>query len=189
MTEQSPVYSPLRSRLDRIPAIDADGSVHIVVETPKGSTSKFKYDSTLGAMTLSRPLPSGLAYPNDWGFIPSTLGADQDPLDALVVWEGTSYPGVVLRCRILGALRVEQAEAGPAGGRERNDRLITAPLKSVMMQSVVSLDDLGERRRAELEQFFTAAVAFESKDLKILGWAGREEAESLLLSATKRQRP
>lgn len=170
--------------MTRIPAIGADGAVHVVVETPRGSTSKFKFESTLGAFTLSRPLPSGLAYPNDWGFVPSTLAADGDPLDALVLWEGASYPGVVLRCRILGALRVEQARPGGPGGRERNDRLITVPLKSVMMQALASIDDLAERTRAELEQFFTAAVAFEGKDLEILGWAGRDEAESLLRSAT-----
>lgn len=105
MTQRSPDKPPIPSRLDGIPAIGAGGGVHVVVETPKGSSSKFKFDSSLRAITLSRPLPSGLVYPNDWGFIPSTLAADGDPLDALVVWEGTSYPGVVLRCRVIERFR------------------------------------------------------------------------------------
>jgi len=68
-----------------------------MVESPRGSSVKFKYDPDDDVMVLSRPLPAGLAYPYDWGFVPSTRAADGDPLDAVIVWDGTSYPGVVVR--------------------------------------------------------------------------------------------
>ena len=54
---------------------------------------KFKYDPDEGVMMLARPLPLGLTYPYDWGFVPSTRAADGDPLDAVILWNGTSYPG------------------------------------------------------------------------------------------------
>ena len=57
-------------------AFRADGSLNVVVESPRGATTKFKYDAALDAIVLSRPLPSGLVYPHDWGFVPSTLASD-----------------------------------------------------------------------------------------------------------------
>ena len=55
-----------------LPAFRPDGSMNVVVESPKGVTVKFKHDADSDRIELSRPLPIGLAYPHDWGFIPST---------------------------------------------------------------------------------------------------------------------
>jgi inorganic pyrophosphatase len=107
--------------LIELPALREDGAVNVVVESPRGSSAKFKYEG--GVFMLWRPLPAGLVYPHDWGFIPSTRMADGDPLDAMVLWEGVSYPGVVIPCRLIGVLRVEQNRKS-SPGRERNDRVI-----------------------------------------------------------------
>jgi inorganic pyrophosphatase len=164
------------------PALAEDGAVHVVIESPRGSALKFKYDSSLGVMTLSRPLPTGLTYPYDWGFIPSTCAPDGDPLDAVVMWDGVSYPGVVLPCRLIGVLRVEQTNL-TAPKRERNDRVVGLPVKAARWQSVGSVLDFGERVRLELQQFFLAAVAFEGKDLQNAGWAGPDEAVKIVRAA------
>lgn len=84
-----------------LPARDPDGTLNVVVETPRGSTAKFKYDERDGVIRLSRPLPVGICYPYDWGYVPSTRAADGDALDAMVVWDGVSYPGVVISARCL----------------------------------------------------------------------------------------
>jgi inorganic pyrophosphatase len=89
------------------PTFNADGALHVVVETPRGSAVKFKYDPTLAAFTLSRPLTLGTVYPYDWGFVPSTRAGDGDPIDAMVLWDGTSFPGLVLPTRLIGLLRVD----------------------------------------------------------------------------------
>ena len=70
------------AKLDKLPAIHKD-LVHVVVEASKGMTAKCKYDPKRGLFVLGKPLPHGLAYPYDWGFIPGTRGEDGDPLDAL----------------------------------------------------------------------------------------------------------
>jgi inorganic pyrophosphatase len=60
-----------------------DGSLNVVIETPRGSTAKFTYDNETGSIIASRPLPLGIAYPYDWGFVPGTHASDGDPLDAM----------------------------------------------------------------------------------------------------------
>lgn len=161
-----------------LPARDTDGWLNVVVETPRGSTAKFKYDERSGVMRLSRPLPSGLCYPYDWGFIPSTRAADGDALDAMIIWDGVSYPGIVVTAQCLAVLRVEQKDP-ESGGRQRNDRVLTVPVKS-RHGNEGGLDSL---LRAQLEQFFTAAVAFEGKDVRLLGWGDADEADALVRAA------
>ena len=160
-------------------AFRADGSLNVVVESPRGATTKFKYDAALDAIVLSRPLPSGLVYPHDWGFVPSTLASDGDPVDAMIVWDGVCYPGIVVACRPLGLLRVEQTSL-ITGKRERNDRLAVLPVKAPRHEDVLTVFDLSERTRRELEQFFVAATAFEGKDLKILGWGDVDDARAFI---------
>jgi inorganic pyrophosphatase len=87
--------------LSNLPAFNEDGSVHAVVEAPKGSLIKLKYESKLRVFTISHSLPLGLSYPFDWGFVPSTQAPDGDPLDIFILHEGSTYPGVVLPCRPL----------------------------------------------------------------------------------------
>ena len=150
-----------------IPARASEGWLNVVVETPRGSTAKFKYDERAGVMRLSRPLPAGLCYPYDWGFMPSTRAADGDALDAMVIWDGP-------RTRALSLPPVHRRIARRA---ERSCKRRTAaqrPLLTVPMKT--RHGDEGEvdaQLRAQLEQFFTAAVAFEGKDVRLLGGATR----------------
>ena len=80
-----------------LPASPADHVLNVVVESPAGATSKIEWEIELAAFALSRPLPLGMAYPHDWGFVPGTRAEDGDPVDALVLSEGTTYPGLVIR--------------------------------------------------------------------------------------------
>ena len=160
-----------------------DGSLNVVIESPRGSTAKWKYEA--GVFRLSRPLPAGLAYPYDWGFLPGTRASDGDPLDAMVYWSGASYPGVVVPSRAIGVLRIEQTSRD-SGNRERNDRLLVVPVSAPAID-VSSALDLPERLRQELEHFFRAAVAFEGKDLKLLGWGNAEEGTATITASLARR--
>jgi inorganic pyrophosphatase len=156
-----------------------DGSVNVIVETPRGSQAKFKFDPETSAMMLSRPLPEGIVYPYDWGFIPSTRADDGDPLDAMILWDRAGFPGLIVPSRVIGLLRVEQKSL-KGGGRERNDRLFVLPIKAPRQEQIRTIFDLPERVRLELEQFFLNVVAFEGKELKLLGFDGPEEADRVL---------
>jgi inorganic pyrophosphatase len=170
--------------LTRLPLRGAQGAFHVVVESPRGSTVKLKYEPTLQAFMLSRPLTRGLRYPFDWGFLPGTKGPDGDPLDALVYWDDITFPGVVLPCRPLGVLRVDQKKKdGASGERERNDRLLLVPVSAARAEHLRTHEDLSRREQEELEHFFLAVVHFDDKDIRILGWEGPEVAERMILQS------
>ncbi len=168
--------------LTRLPVRGKGGAFHAVIESPRGSTVKLKYEPKLGAFTIARPLVHGLSYPFDWGFIPSTKAPDGDPLDVLVYWDESTYPGVVLPCRALGVLKVEQKK-DKGRGRERNDRILAVPLTAARAENLQGIKSLSRRERQELEHFFIAAVAFSDKDVAILGWEGPESAERMVEEA------
>ena len=172
--------------LASLPATGADLVLNVVVESPAGSTNKIKWDPEIEAFGLSRPLPLGVSYPHDWGFVPGTRGSDGDPIDALVLSEGTTFPGVVLGVRPIGVVRLEQNRK-QGGGRERNDRIIAVVANGPRRETVRSTDDLPPRVREELEQFFLDAVFFENKSARLLGWAGPEEAWKLVNQSLARK--
>jgi len=164
----------------RIPALDGD-TVHIVVESPRGSTLKLKYEEAWHVMSVSRPLPSGVVYPFDWGFVPSTLAPDGDPLDAMVLWDVPSYPGVVLRCRTIGVIYVEQNKTNfDSSERVHNDRVLAIPHEARREAGLNDVAVLSPRVRAELEHFASAATALEGKDIRVTGWGGAAEALALV---------
>lgn len=176
-----PFASPMHLAidLDHIPTRAENGAVHVVVESPRGSRVKLKYDSTLRVFKLSRPLVTGLRYPYDWGFIPGTLAPDGDPLDAMIFCDFATYPGVVVECRPFAVIRLEQNRK-TGQGRERNDRLIVIPAKMPRFESFRKPSDLPRRWREELDQFFLASIRFQKKDAKILGWSGPAEGERMI---------
>src|SRR3954447_20000951 len=165
------------ANLLRLPALPARGVIHVVVESPRGATSKIKYDAELEAFTLQRPLPLGMVYPHDWGFVPGTRAEDGDPLDALVLSEGTTFAGVVIRARPVAVVKLEQdAKTGKTGRtgktgktgmtgksgkrRERNDRVVAVP-PTAPRADAEGPEDLPARVRAELERFFLDVTFFE----------------------------
>jgi inorganic pyrophosphatase len=167
--------------LDRLPTFASPDSFHVVVESPRGSAIKLKYRADLDAMSISRPLALGLVYPYDWGFVPSTKGADGDPIDAALFCEVATFPGVVVPCRALGLIQVEQ-NRGDGRGRARNDRILALPIDARREVGLTSAMSLPKRVRDELEHFFMAATVLEGKDAEILGWGGPDAALELLRS-------
>jgi len=89
-----------------------DDELRIVIETPKGSRNKYSYDPECDCMQLSTVLPEGMSFPYDFGFIPSTLGDDGDPLDVLILMDAPVVPGCIVRARLLGAIQAKQKEKG-----------------------------------------------------------------------------
>ena len=170
-------------RLDQLPTWDEKGVLNVVVESPRGSGVKLKYEPALGAMTLSRPLPLGVVFPFEFGFVPRTHASDGDPLDAAVLLDVGTFPGTVLRCRPIGVLRASQKGEK---GRVRNDRLITIAEDDRRRAHLKEASELAARERDEIERFFFAAVALEGKELELLGWGdARAAREAVEKSARK----
>ena len=90
-----------------------DGVVHVVVETPRGSAHKLTFDAERGVFVLKKALPAGMVFPFDFGFVPGTRGGDGDPLDVLVLLDGTTPPGVLVVLMSAFSRRVEMAPTPP----------------------------------------------------------------------------
>jgi len=168
----------------KLPAIDKDGNVHVVVETPRGARAKLTYDPELRVFTLSKSLMTGLTYPHDWGFIPSTTAEDGDPVDALVIHDAATFPGLVMKCKVIGVLEVLERKKN---AKQRNDRIMAVPVHSHAEQGLRDVRQLSKQVRLELEKFFVATAELQSKTLECLGWRGPKRAMQLIKGSTAKQ--
>jgi inorganic pyrophosphatase len=170
--------------LESLPTWADEDAVHVVIEAPRGCGAKLKYEPKLGAFSFGRALPLGLTYPFDWGFVPSTKAEDGDPLDALVLTDVSSYPGVVIPCRLLGAVLLDQKENGK---RERNDRIVAVPLGSDRFHATEKPEDLSPRLKEEIEHFFLDTTFFSQKAARILGWKGPKFATAKVRKSARKK--
>jgi inorganic pyrophosphatase len=167
------------SDFSKVPVREKDGAFNAVIESPRGCRLKFKFNPAYGVLVMSRPLPLGIEFPFDWGFIPNTLSEDGDPLDVLVLFDQPTYPGIVIPCRALGLIKLKQ-NSKRSSSRERNDRIVAVPVDAPRYENLHGPGDLAPRLRQEIEHFFLSATFFESKNCRILGWSGATEAEKMI---------
>jgi inorganic pyrophosphatase len=125
--------------------------LRVVIETPKGSRNKFAFDPDEHIFELKTVLPSGMTFPYDFGFVPSTEAEDGDPIDVLVLMEEPAFPGCTLTCRPIVFIEGEQ---GDKKNKERNDRIIAIEQDAHSWADVKTIDDLAEQFAKELEEFF-----------------------------------
>jgi inorganic pyrophosphatase len=152
--------------------------VNAVIEAPRGSHIKFKYDEEQGLFVFEKLLPIGQSFPFDFGFVPSTLAEDGDPLDVLVLTEEPSFAGCLIHAQLRGVIEAEQTVNGET---ERNDRLIAVPLNTKSGEPVASLPEKVTMDFArEIAKFFIAYNELQEKDFKVLGCAGPKRAKTLV---------
>jgi inorganic pyrophosphatase len=151
--------------------------LRVVIETPKGSRNKFAYDPVQHIFELKKVLPAGMTFPYDFGFVPSTIADDDDPIDVLVLMDEPAFPGCVLSCRPVGVMEGEQKGKD---GKERNDRIIAVEKDAHSFAEVNTLDDLGKQFRRELEQFFVNYHKLTGSDYRVLAMKGPDQARKLV---------
>ena len=156
----------------------ATGDVVVIVETPKGSRNKYKYDPSYRALRLGSVLAEGLAFPYDFGFVPSTRGEDGDPLDVLLFLDHAVPAGCVVTARLIGVLEVRQRKG--AGEWKRNDRFFAVATHTLSHAHLHTLGDLRPRLLEEIEAFFKHYVGFKGDSLEVVDRQGPERAEYLL---------
>ncbi|MGE4061788.1 MAG: inorganic diphosphatase [Rhodospirillaceae bacterium] len=166
------------TNLFSLPTFGPGGSVQVVIEASRGSSAKCKFDPQLEAFLYSRPLPRGLTYPFDWGFIPSTCAEDGDPLDAMVVHSAVCPVGAVVRCRPLAMLKVSQRQESEV---MRNDRILLTPIEAATGDDKL----LGRGLKDELEQFFCSSVLGRGKKLTYEGWSSAAMARDAIKRANR----
>jgi inorganic pyrophosphatase len=169
--------------LGSLPAFDSESEdLNVLIETPKGSRNKFTYDDERGLFKLGGVLPVGAVFPFDFGFIPSTLGGDGDPLDVLILMEEPAFPGCLIPARLIGVIEAEQTEKGET---MRNDRLIAVAKDSRTHSEIQSLADLNKSLVKEIEHFFTSYNQAKGKRFKPLGRFASDRAWQVVEAGIK----
>lgn len=161
-----------------------DDDLRVVIETPRGSRNKYSYDPECDCMQLSTVLPEGMVFPYDFGFVPSTLGQDGDPLDILVLMDEPVVPGCVVRARVIGDIEAKQKEK--EGGWTRNDRLIAVATHAQTHNGARKLGDLRPHLMNEIKEFFVTYNKLRDRKFKCKDDVAPETACKLIDAGIKR---
>ena len=147
-----------------------DEAIDVVVEIPTGSRNKYEYDHEQHVIRLDRRLFTATAYPADYGFVPDTLAGDGDPLDALVLVTDPTFPGCVVRARILGVFSMRDEKGVDA-------KLICVLEHDPQWDGAHDIDDVPEHLRNEIAHFFSIYKDLEpEKSVEVQGFADRAAA-------------
>lgn len=150
--------------------------VDMVVEIPKGSRNKYEMDHESGQIFLDRMLFTATRYPADYGFIPQTLAADDDPLDALALVTEPTFPGCRIRIKPIGLFVMEDQ------GKE-DHKILGAPTGDPVWRDAESLGDVPAHLLRELEHFFAIYKDLEDKKTAVKGWREAPEALEIIEKA------
>lgn len=159
--------------------------LNVVVDTPRGSAFKFKYDVANGAYTIAHVLPPGMVFPFDFGSVPQTLADDGDPLDAIILLEAPTFAGCLVPVRLIGALEAKQTQKGRT---MRNDRLIGVSEESRTYREIRRLNDVPEQLLRSIEHFFVAYNEQRGRRFRVIGRLGPMRARGLVRAGERRFR-
>ncbi len=161
---------------------EESGALNVIVDTPKGSHNKFKYDEKSQLFKLGGALPLGAVFPFDFGYIPSTRAEDGDPLDVLILMDEPAFVGCLVQSKLIGVIEAEQTEDGET---TRNDRLIAVAAETRNHSHIRFLGDLNSNLVHEIERFFVSYNETKGKEFEILGRHGPERALELIRKGMK----
>ena len=157
----------------------APTEVNAVIEIPRGDTNKYEYDKELHVFRLDRNLYSPVHYPGDYGFIPSTLSDDGDPLDVLVLVDAPSFTGCVMTVRPIGALRMTDQES-------EDEKILAVGLNNPIYKNLKDYSELYPHLLLEIEHFFSIYKELEAKRTRIKGWEDADVARKIVTESQER---
>jgi inorganic pyrophosphatase len=162
---------------------DVPNDVNVIIEIPMNSPAiKYEVDKASGAVFVDRMLKTAMHYPCNYGYIPHTLCGDGDPVDVLVVMPFQLVPGVVVRCRPVGLLRMEDESGDDA-------KIIAVPVTDItgLYRDVEELEDIDELLRMQIAHFFAHYKDLErDKWVKVSGWEGIGSARQEIIDSVDR---
>jgi inorganic pyrophosphatase len=151
----------------------APDEVNAVIEISRGQTNKYEYDKQLNVFRLDRNLYSPVHYPGDYGFIPSTLSDDGDPLDVLVLVDAPSFTGCLMTVRPIGMLEMVDQE-------RQDEKILAVGTNNPIYHGVLDYSQLYPHLLLEIEHFFSVYKALEAKSTRISGWKDAQHARAIV---------
>jgi inorganic pyrophosphatase len=188
----SPSTPPVMSLHNVTPGPRAPDEFNVIIEIPMNADPiKYEVDKESGAMFVDRFMSTAMHYPCNYGYIPQTLSADGDPVDVLVITPFPLAPSVVVTCRPIGMLKMEDEAGGDA-------KLLAVPIDKVLpiYKQWQQPADLHEARLHQIQHFFEHYKDLEpGKWVKVSGWEGPDAARAEVRNgiaaygASKAERP
>jgi inorganic pyrophosphatase len=168
----------------RLKPFDPDDkeTVKVIIETPKGSRNKYAFDEEDRVFALKKVLPAGMAFPYDFGFVPSTLADDGDPVDVLILMDEPAFCGCAVNCRLIGIIQGEQEDGKET---QRNDRVVVVEKGNHDWGDVQHIDDMGKKFIKEIEQFFVNFHKLKGRKYRILDVKGPNQAMNAIRQGMK----
>ena len=151
----------------------APAEINAVIEIARGDTNKYEYDKELNVFRLDRNLYSPVHYPGDYGFIPSTLSDDGDPLDVLVLVDAPSFAGCVMTVRPIGVLRMVDQN-------REDEKILAVGLNNPVYKEVTDYEQIYPHLIREIEHFFSIYKELEAKSTTIEGWEDAASAREIV---------
>ena len=156
---------------------------NVIIEIPMNADPiKYEVDKHSGALFVDRFMMTAMHYPANYGYVPHTVADDDDPVDVLVHTPFPLLPGVVVRCRAVGVLRMEDEKGGDA-------KLLAVPVDEIcpLFEHWKSIADVPDIRLRQIQHFFEHYKDLEtSKWVKVLGWGDAEEAQGYIMRSFER---
>ncbi len=150
--------------------------VNAVIEIPRDCGTKYEYDKTLQVFRLDRNLFSPVHYPGDYGFIPSTLGDDGDPLDVLVMVDTPSFPGCLMEVRPIGALDMVDQGQG-------DEKILCVGSGNPRFNDITEYSQIYPHILKEITHFFSIYKDLEGKRVEVRGWRDASVAREIIVKA------
>jgi inorganic pyrophosphatase len=162
---------------------DVPADCNVIIEIPMlAAPIKYEVDKETGAIFVDRFMSTAMHYPCNYGYVPHTLSADGDPVDVLVISPVALMTGVVVRCRPIGMLNMEDEHGADA-------KVLAVPIDRLcnLYHSIRSPQDLPAMQLEQIAHFFQHYKDLEpGKFVRLSGWAGADEACAEILAGAAR---
>ena len=161
---------------------DVPNDINVIIEIPAHADPiKFEVDKDSGAVFVDRFMGTSMSYPCNYGYVPNTIAGDGDPVDVLVVTPFPLLPGVVIRCRPIGMLKMEDD-----GGQDAKVLAVPVSKLTPLYDKIESYTDINELTLRQIVHFFEHYKDLEpGKWVKIVGWCGKDEAREEIVNGIK----
>lgn len=144
--------------------------INAIIEIGRGSKNKYEIDKETGLISLDRAMYTTQDYPFDYGFVPQTLWDDNDPLDVLVLTTYPLLPGILVKVRPIAIMNM-------IDGGEADDKVIAVPSDDPRFAETKDLNDINKHTLKEIEHFYSTYKKLQDKEVEVLGFKDRKEAE------------
>jgi inorganic pyrophosphatase len=151
----------------------APDEINVIIEIPRGSANKYEIDKETGLIALDRVMHTAQVYPIDYGFSPQTLWEDGDALDVMVLATEPLLPGILVRVRPVGVMRM-------IDDGESDYKVIGVPVKDPRFDSVKDIGDVNEHTLKTIRHFFETYKHLQNKKVEVSGWGDAGEARSAI---------